>query len=124
MYRILGQAKRVHLIDPLLYPDFVHLMARSTLIITDSGGIQEEAPALGKPVLVMRNTTERPEAIDAGTARLVGTDTKTIVDETERLLHDKAAYNAMANAISPFGDGHAAEHIADILLHNPAGRKQ
>lgn len=116
VYRILEGLERVHLIKPLPYPDFVHLMARSTLIITDSGGIQEEAPALGKPVLVMRSTTERPEAVDAGTARLVGTDTQTIVDETERLLHDETAYQAMANAISPFGDGHAAEHIANILL--------
>jgi UDP-N-acetylglucosamine 2-epimerase (non-hydrolysing) len=116
VYRILDRIERVHLIDPLPYPDFVHLMARSTLIITDSGGIQEEAPALGKPVLVMRNTTERPEAVDAGTARLVGTDTQTIVAETERLLRDEDAYMAMANAISPFGDGHAAEHIVDVLL--------
>lgn len=116
VYRLLGGTQRVHLIDPLPYPDFVHLMAHSTLIITDSGGIQEEAPALGKPVLVMRNTTERPEAVDAGTARLVGTHTQTIVAETERLLRDEDAYQAMANAVSPFGDGHAAERIADVLL--------
>jgi len=116
VYRILDGIERIHLIDPLPYPDFVHLMKRSTLIITDSGGIQEEAPALGKPVLVMRSTTERPEAVDAGTARLVGTDTRKIVAETEKLLHDEAEYNAMANAISPFGDGHAAERIADVLL--------
>jgi UDP-N-acetylglucosamine 2-epimerase (non-hydrolysing) len=116
VYRILASVERVHLVNPLPYPDFVHLMARSALIITDSGGIQEEAPALGKPVLVMRNITERPEAVDAGTARLVGTDTQTIVAETEKLLRDEAAYQAMANAVSPFGDGHAAEHIADVLL--------
>lgn len=113
--RILSGVERVHLIEPLPYPDFAHLMARSTLVLTDSGGLQEEAPALGKPVLVMRRTTERPEAVEAGTAKLVGTDTAVIVAETERLLHDPAAYDAMANAISPFGDGHAAERIADIL---------
>ncbi len=115
VYRILSGVERVHLIDPLPYPDFAHLMSRSTLILTDSGGIQEEAPALGKPVLVMRTTTERPEAIEAGTARLVGTDTATIVAATEELLRNPAAYAAMANAVSPFGDGHAAERIADIL---------
>ncbi|MBN1312783.1 MAG: UDP-N-acetylglucosamine 2-epimerase (non-hydrolyzing) [Anaerolineae bacterium] len=116
VYRILDGVERIHLLDPLPYPDFVHLMKRSTLIITDSGGIQEEAPALGKPVLVMRSTTERPEAIDAGTARLVGTDTKSIIAEAEKLLHNEAEYDAMANAASPFGDGHAAERIADVLL--------
>lgn len=115
VYRILSGVERIHLIDPLPYPDFAHLMNRATLILTDSGGIQEEAPALGKPVLVMRATTERPEAIAAGTARLVGTDTATIVAATEELLHNPAAYAAMANAASPFGDGHAAERIADIL---------
>ncbi len=113
--QILGGVERVHLIDPLPYPDFAHLMARSTLVLTDSGGLQEEAPALGKPVLVMRRTTERPEAVEAGTAKLVGTDTSTIVAETERLLRDPAVYHAMASAVSPFGDGHAAERIADIL---------
>ncbi len=115
VYRILSGVERIHLIDPLPYPDFAHLMNRATLILTDSGGIQEEAPALGKPVLVMRATTERPEALEAGTARLVGTDTATIVAATEELLHDATAYAAMANAVSPFGDGHAAERIADIL---------
>jgi len=116
VHRILGNVERVHLIDPLPYPDFAHLMNRAVLVITDSGGLQEEAPALGKPVLVMRKTTERPEAVEAGTARLVGTDTDTIVSAAEELLHDPDAYQAMANAISPFGDGHAAEYIADILL--------
>ncbi|MBN1427552.1 MAG: UDP-N-acetylglucosamine 2-epimerase (non-hydrolyzing) [Anaerolineae bacterium] len=116
VYRILQGIERIHLIDPLPYPAFVHLMKRATLLITDSGGIQEEAPALGKPVLVMRSTTERPEAIEAGTARLVGTETQAIVSETERLLRDEDAYTAMAHAVSPFGDGHAAEHIADVLL--------
>jgi len=116
VYRILSGVERVHLIDPLPYPDFAHLMNRSTLIVSDSGGLQEEAPALGKPVLVMRQTTERPEAIEAGTARLVGTDTQRIVTEAERLLDDPDAYAQMANAVSPFGDGHAAERIVNILL--------
>lgn len=120
VYRILSGVERVHLIDPLPYPDFAHLEARATLIITDSGGIQEEAPSLGKPVLVTRRTTERPEAVEAGTARLVGTDTDRIVAAAEELLHDPVAYEAMANAISPFGDGHAAERIADILLRDLA----
>jgi UDP-N-acetylglucosamine 2-epimerase (non-hydrolysing) len=114
--RILGGMERIHLIDPLPYPDTAHLMARSTLVLTDSGGIQEEAPALGKPVLVMRRTTERPEAVEAGTAKLVGTDTETIVRAAETLLHDPAVYAAMANAISPYGDGHAAERIVEILV--------
>lgn len=114
--RILGRVDRVHLIDPLPYPDTAHLMAKSTLVITDSGGIQEEAPALGKPVLVMRRTTERPEAVEAGTAKLVGTRTEVIVSAAEELLHNPAAYAAMANAVSPYGDGKAAERIADILL--------
>ena len=116
VYRLLADVERIHLIDPLPYPAFAHLMARSTLVLTDSGGLQEEAPALGKPVLVMRRTTERPEAIEAGTARLVGTNTETIVAATEELLHDPQTYAAMANAVSPYGDGRAAERIVDILL--------
>jgi UDP-N-acetylglucosamine 2-epimerase (non-hydrolysing) len=95
-------------------------MARSALILTDSGGLQEEAPALGKPVLVMRRATERPEAVSAGTAKLVGTDTRRIVEATEELLHNPETYAAMANATSPFGDGHAAERIVDILLKSLA----
>jgi UDP-N-acetylglucosamine 2-epimerase (non-hydrolysing) len=114
--RILTGLPRVHLLEPLRYEQFAHLMARAYLILTDSGGIQEEAPVLGKPTLVMRETTERPEAIEAGTARLVGTDRHRIVAEAERLLHDKEAYRTMAQAGSPFGDGHAAERIVRILL--------
>jgi UDP-N-acetylglucosamine 2-epimerase len=121
VYRILKGHERVHLIDPLAYPDFIHLMSRVYFIITDSGGLQEEAPALGKPVLVMRRTTERPEAIEAGTARLVGTDTEAIVSAAETLLHDPAAYQAIATAHSPFGDGHAAERIADLLASASPG---
>lgn len=116
VHRILGDVDRIHLIDPVPYPDLAHLMARSTLVITDSGGIQEEAPALGKPVLVMRRTTERPEAVTAGTAKLVGTDEEAIVRQATALLTDPDAYAAMANAVSPYGDGRAAARIADVLL--------
>jgi len=105
----------VALIEPLDYPHFARLLDISTLMLTDSGGVQEEAPALGKPVLVMRETTERPEGVAAGTARLVGTDTARIVAETARLLDDAEAYAAMARAHNPFGDGHSARRIADWL---------
>ena len=114
--RILARHPRIHLLEPLRYEQFSHLMARAYLILTDSGGIQEEAPVLGKPALVLRDTTERQEAIDAGTARLVGTDRDRIAAEAGRLLHDPAAYHAMARAGSPFGDGKAAQRIADIVL--------
>jgi UDP-N-acetylglucosamine 2-epimerase (non-hydrolysing) len=113
--RILAGRPRIHLLEPLRYEQFAHLMAQAHLILTDSGGIQEEAPVLGKPTLVMRETTERPEAIEAGTARLVGTNRQRIVAEAERLLHDKQAYRTMAQAGSPFGDGRAAERIVNIL---------
>jgi UDP-N-acetylglucosamine 2-epimerase len=98
------------------YLAFVHLMGKAHLILTDSGGVQEEAPGLGVPVLVMRAVTERPEAVGAGTAKLVGTDTEVIVREAARLLDDPAAHQAMARAVNPFGDGHAAERIVSILL--------
>ena len=114
--RILAGHERIHLIEPLSYEKFVHLMARADILLTDSGGVQEEAPYLGKPALVMRDNTERPEAVDAGTAKLVGTDESRIVAETELLLRDDRAYRAMARAGSPFGDGKAARRIADILL--------
>jgi UDP-N-acetylglucosamine 2-epimerase (non-hydrolysing) len=113
---ILSGIENVHLIEPLAYEEFVYLMDRAYLILTDSGGIQEEAPALGKPTLVMRNNTERPEAIEAGTARLVGTHRETIVTQVERLLSDSAAYDAMANARNPYGDGSAGTRILDFLL--------
>jgi len=112
----LGGVPNILLTEPLDYLSMVHLMKRSTLVLTDSGGLQEEAPALGKPVLVLRETTERPEAVEAGTARLVGTDQADIVRETRRLLDDPAAYLNMARAINPFGDGHAAERITAALL--------
>jgi len=91
-------------------------MAKCYLVLTDSGGIQEEAPALGKPVLVMRREIERPEAVEAGAVKVVGTDTETIIAETERLLYDRQEYERMARAISPYGDGHAAERIVGIIL--------
>ena len=109
-------AGRVHLIDPVSYVGFVRLMDASHFIITDSGGIQEEAPSLGKPVLVMRDVTERPEAVEAGTVRLVGTDDDKIVAESERLLDDAEAYAAMARAHNPYGDGQAAERIVARIL--------
>jgi len=110
------QLGNVHLIDPVDYLPFVYLMDRAHLIITDSGGVQEEAPSLGKPVLVMRDTTERPEAVDAGTVRLVGTDRQKLVGEAERLLTDPAAYAAMAQAHNPYGDGQASQRIVKTLL--------
>ncbi len=113
--RLLGGVDNIHLIAPLDYLPFVALVERAYLLITDSGGIQEEAPALGKPVLVMRDTTERPEAIAAGTARLVGTDTAAIVAEATKLLDDEHAYRAMSGAHNPYGDGHAAARIAATL---------
>ncbi|MBX9033597.1 non-hydrolyzing UDP-N-acetylglucosamine 2-epimerase [Gordonibacter massiliensis (ex Traore et al. 2017)] len=106
---------RLHIIDPLEVVDFHNFMARSHLILTDSGGIQEEAPSLGKPVLVMRDTTERPEGVEAGTLRLVGTEEPTIYREFSRLLDDPAEYKAMSHASNPYGDGHASERIARIL---------
>lgn len=112
---ILKDDDRIHIIEPLDVLDFHNFMARSYLILTDSGGIQEEAPSLGKPVLVMRDTTERPEGIEAGTLKLVGTDEETIYAEFTRLLDDKAAYDAMAHASNPYGDGHACERITNVL---------
>ena len=107
------------LTDPLDYLPMVHWMKRAHLILTDSGGLQEEAPALGTPVLVLREVTERPEAIEAGTARLVGTDADRIYAEACRLMDDPAAHQAMARAVNPFGDGHAAERIVKALLDQP-----
>lgn len=113
---ILGNDDRIHIIEPLDVLDFHNFLARSYLILTDSGGIQEEAPSLGKPVLVMRDTTERPEGIAAGTLKLVGTEEETIYNEFSKLLSDKKAYDAMSHASNPYGDGHTCERIADILV--------
>ena len=108
-------APRVHLIDPLPADEMHNLMARSYLVLTDSGGLQEEAPALGKPVLVMRRETERPEAVEAGTVKLCGVIQDDIVTMAERLIRDKSAYDAMAHAVNPYGDGHACRRIADAI---------
>jgi len=116
VHHILGAHPDIHLIAPLDYVPFVYLMCRAHLIITDSGGIQEEAPGLAKPVLVTRDTTERPEALAAGTARLVGTDGALLFTEATRLLDDAQAHAAMAHAENPFGDGHASQRIAQRLL--------
>lgn len=110
-----GKEERIRIIEPLDVLDFHNFMNQSYLILTDSGGIQEEAPSLGKPVLVMRDTTERPEGIQAGTLKLVGTEEETIYKEFSRLLTDKEEYKAMSKASNPYGDGHASERIADVL---------
>lgn len=114
--RILGKTKNVRLIEPLGYEEFVFLMSSSFFILTDSGGIQEEAPSLGKPVLVMRNTTERPEGIEAGVVKLVGTDEKDIIDGALELLEDQNVYKKMSRSANPYGDGRASKKITDILF--------
>lgn len=113
--RLISDVDNIHLIEPQEYLSFIYLMNRSHIILTDSGGIQEEAPSLGKPVLVMRNTTERPEAVSAGTVKLVGTDKDVIVREVETLLHDQDAYLTMSRAHNPYGDGRACARIVDII---------
>ncbi len=113
---ILGDDERIHIIEPLEVLDFHNFLNKSYLILTDSGGIQEEAPSLGKPVLVMRDTTERPEGIKAGTLKLVGTEEETIYNEFTRLLTDEEEYNKMSQASNPYGDGFACKRIADILI--------
>jgi UDP-N-acetylglucosamine 2-epimerase (non-hydrolysing) len=117
MNAALGDLSNVAMIEPLDYPNFARLLSISHIMLTDSGGVQEEAPALGKPVLVMRDTTERPEGVTAGTAKLIGTDKDRIISEICTLLDDDAAYSAMARAHNPFGDGHASQRIAEII-HN------
>jgi len=118
LIEVLGDHARVRLIEPPDYAPFVKLMQRSTLILSDSGGVQEEAPAFGKPVLVLRETTERPEGVTAGTAKLVGTDETTILAEAVKLLSNQSAYRAMAHAVSPYGDGLAAQRIVCVLLQH------
>ena len=108
----------IHLVEPMEYEPFTNLMARSSIVLTDSGGIQEEAPSLGKPVLVLRDTTERPEAVEAGTVKLVGTNEDVIYDTAYRLLTDSSAYGAMSEAVNPYGDGKAAERIVEVLLYH------
>ena len=114
---VLGDMPRVHLIEPLEYEPFANLMARTYLIMTDSGGIQEEAPSLGKPVLVLRDTTERPEAVEAGTVKLVGTDKESVYRTATELLVNETAYLAMSNAVNPYGDGLASDRIVQALRH-------
>jgi UDP-N-acetylglucosamine 2-epimerase (non-hydrolysing) len=116
VYKILGDFDSIHLIDPLAYPAFVWLMNKSYLIITDSGGVQEEAPSLGKPVLVMRDTTERPEAVDAGTVILVGTDKKKIVNHCINLLRNTVSYKQMSTLHNPYGDGKACQRIINHII--------
>ena len=113
---VFDDCDRVRLIEPLEVFDFHNFQNKSYLIMTDSGGIQEEAPSLGKPVLVLRDTTERPEESRAGTLKLTGTDEEVIYNETKKLLSDKEAYNAMSHASNPYGDGHASERIADAII--------
>jgi UDP-N-acetylglucosamine 2-epimerase (non-hydrolysing) len=117
MDSVLGDRANVARIAPLDYPNFIRALDLCDVVLSDSGGVQEEAPALGKPVLVMRETTERPEGVVAGTAKLVGTDSSRIVSEISTLLDDKAAYQAMARAHNPFGDGHASARIAKVVAH-------
>lgn len=112
----MGECERIHLIEPLDVMDFHNFMARACFLMTDSGGIQEEAPSLGKPVLVMRDTTERPEGVAAGTLLLVGTEESRICDSCRRLLDDAAFYEHMARAANPYGDGQASRRIADAVL--------
>jgi len=113
---ILNEQRNVYLIDPLEYEPFVFLMSNAHLVLTDSGGIQEEAPSLGKPVLVLRNTTERPEGIEAGTVKLVGTDRDKIVSSTLELLNNQGLYETMSKSVNPYGDGRAAKKIVAVLL--------
>jgi UDP-N-acetylglucosamine 2-epimerase (non-hydrolysing) len=119
MNELLGGLERVHLIEPLDYVPFVRLMARAYLVLSDSGGVQEEAPSLGVPALVLRETTERPEAIAAGAVRLVGVDEGAIVAAVDRLLRDEGEHARMAHATNPYGDGHAAARIVGILRGEP-----
>lgn len=120
----LAGVDRIHLIDPMEYEPFANLMSLSSLVLTDSGGIQEEAPSLGKPVLVLRDTTERPEAVAAGTVRLIGTDKDVVYEETKRLLLDKKAYSAMSMAVNPYGDGKASQRIVQAILHTFCGNAE
>jgi UDP-N-acetylglucosamine 2-epimerase (non-hydrolysing) len=122
VFDLLGSTPRIRLVDPLSYGDLLRVMKRCCLILTDSGGIQEEAPSFGKPVLVLREVTERPEAVDCGAAKIVGTDNQRIVCEAARLLDDPAELERMRAAKNPFGDGHAAERIVQILESRLAAR--
>ncbi len=117
---LLSDIENIYLIKPLQYEQFIYIMEKSYFIITDSGGVQEEAPSLGKPVLVMRDTTERPEAVKAGTVKLVGTDTQLIIHEAQTLLNDEKVYKTMSHASNPYGDGYACKKVVDVLKTNSA----
>jgi UDP-N-acetylglucosamine 2-epimerase (non-hydrolysing) len=117
MYEMLEEVDNVRLIEPLDYEPFVHLMKEAYIVLTDSGGIQEEAPSLGKPVLVMREKTERPEAVSIGAVKLVGMDEDMIFEQAHRLLTDGRAYESMSRSVNPYGDGHAAERIVQAVLY-------
>ncbi|PKM93021.1 MAG: UDP-N-acetylglucosamine 2-epimerase (non-hydrolyzing), partial [Elusimicrobia bacterium HGW-Elusimicrobia-4] len=117
VHKILGNVENVYLLSPLNYSDFANLIKISYLILTDSGGLQEEAPSLGKPVIVMRCVTERPEAVVSGTVKLVGTDEKIIFKEVKKLLTDKSEYNKMAKSVNPYGDGFAAKRTVDFIKY-------
>jgi len=116
VHELLGRRDNISLLDPLEYHTFVQLMDMSYLVLTDSGGLQEEAPSLGKPVLVLRHETERPEAVAAGTVRVIGTDCEAIVNETRKLLDNPEEYKRMSRAINPYGDGRASQRIVEALL--------
>jgi UDP-N-acetylglucosamine 2-epimerase (non-hydrolysing) len=113
--KMLSKSQNIFLIDPLSYECFIYIMSKSYFIITDSGGIQEEAPSLGKPVLLMRDTTERPEAVEAGTVKVVGTDSRVIIEESQKLIDDKNTYRQMSTSVSPYGDGHASKKVLEFL---------
>ena len=113
--KLLSSVSNIKLVEPFQYEEFIYLMSESFLILTDSGGIQEEAPSLGKPVLVMRDTTERPEAVEAGTVKLVGSDQSNIIKEVQKLLNDDSEYQKMSKAHNPYGDGNTSEKILNIL---------
>jgi UDP-N-acetylglucosamine 2-epimerase (non-hydrolysing) len=116
VYKMLSGIKRINLISTIEYHELVYLLKKSFIVMTDSGGIQEEAPTFAKPVLVLRNETERPEGIEAGVAKLVGTDTERIIEEVEKLLNNRKAYNKMSRVASPYGDGYASKRIVKIIL--------
>lgn len=118
----LKELDNMFFIEPLQYLEFIYLMYKATIVLTDSGGIQEEAPGLGKPVLVMRDTTERPEALSSGTVHLVGTDYNKIMNEVSMLLDDAEAYTKMSHAVNPYGDGQACRRIADVLAGKETDR--
>ncbi len=121
---ILGSHSRIHLIEPINIKDMHNLLNKSYMVMTDSGGLQEEVPSMGKPVLVLRNVTERPEGVEAGTLKLVGTEKETIIALAEELLHSSDAYNKMAKAANPFGDGQASERIVRAILVSSSRRKE